>query len=74
MKSQRQSFRGAQSEAGKGDGKAGSPLFIQTFLEHSYVLGAWDTLWNKIMRSVHPGRGERSERRRQGAPVSWTVR
>ena len=45
---QRLSFRDSEREAGGGDHRAGRPLFIQTFLDHSYVLGAWGTPQNKI--------------------------
>lgn len=42
------SFRDSEREAAGGDHRAGRPLFIQTFLDHSYVLGAWGTPQNKI--------------------------
>lgn len=48
-------------QAGGGDGRAGRPLFMQTFLEHFCVPEAWDTPWNKIDAELTFWRGEESK-------------
>lgn len=73
LRGQRQSFQGAESEAGEGDARAGSPLFIQTVREQFLCSGSLGYTMEQNSTEQTSGRGERSERSQQDTPASCTT-